>query len=297
MKKWRIYLSAAIVVTTLGLGYYIISSNENTAIGEESHESVKQNISGSTKEELEQTDGAINEQNSDLQDGTDGDNSEEPVKMVDKEQAAKITNDLLTGLTETFKQLGIDYKWTSIKDSEYFKDHTEPDYAIAKPYFLKYATEEFSDETLQDILMDFYCHCDTKQSIPNLDFNVRSELIESKENQFVIKSISIINDLGNGGYTGYITVKYSNGSWKIDNWERVSYRDEPINITSQEYIKYLNSGDFGYHYKFIETIQMPSSDPSVKGNVDVHVFYSEREDLYYGIEANSTKLVRPRGYE
>ncbi|MET3696813.1 hypothetical protein SAMN05877753_101612 [Bacillus oleivorans] len=293
MKKWRIYLSGAIAAIILSLGYYMFSSNENLANGEESHDSAD---GGLAKEDQEKTDGAPDKDSSDLQDGTAGNNSEEPGVIVNEMQAKEITNELLTGLTETFKQLGTDYKWTSIKDSEYFPDYTEPDYAIAKPYFLNFATEEFSDSTLQNILMDFYCHCDTRQPIPALDFNVRSEIIESKENLFVIKSISIVNELGNGGYTGYITVKYLDGAWKIDNWETVSYRDEPINITSEEYINYLNSGGYGYNYKFIETIQMPASDQSVKGNVDVHVFYSGREDIYYGIEANSTKFVRPSGY-
>ncbi|WP_243299459.1 hypothetical protein [Bacillus litorisediminis] len=206
----------------------------------------------------------------------------DPVKL---EEAIGISNELLTGLKETFKQLGEEYQWSSVD----FPGYTEPDYSVAKPHLLHFATEEFADGTLQEILMDFYCHCD-KFSLPGFDFHIRSELVESSENHFVIKSISIVNLLGHGGYTGYITVENVNGSWKINHWETVSYIDEPINLRPDEYIQYSSNEGSGDKITFIDTVQMPSSDEGV-GEIEVHVFHSELSNTYFGIEANSTKAV------
>ncbi|MET3695888.1 hypothetical protein SAMN05877753_102582 [Bacillus oleivorans] len=206
---------------------------------------------------------------------------------IDQEQAIEISSELLTGLRETFKQLGEEHKWSSVD----FPGYTKPNYSVAKPDLLNFATDEFSDGTLQEILMDFYCHCD-KFSLPGFDFHIRSEIVESNENQFVIKSISLVNMLGHGGYTGYLTVANENGNWKIDNWELVSFLVEPINLTPDEYIKYRDGEGAGDKITYIETVQMPSSDEGVDSEIDVHVFHSQLGDNYFGVEENSTKVVR-----
>ncbi|MET3696812.1 hypothetical protein SAMN05877753_101613 [Bacillus oleivorans] len=283
--KWGVYISATILMV-LSVGYLIFSyNNENNANGEEPADLVGGG-------------GAVNEDpQADDEGNTGDDNAEGPGELVDEAQAITITHDLLSGLRETFGRLGEEYKWSSVQDDWEQPGYTEPDFEIAKPHLLNYATEEFTVGTLRGILMEYYCFCD-KLFIPDLHLDVRAEVLEVHKNLFVIKGISIANELGNGGLTGYLTVKNEDGKWKIDHWQWNNFSDEPINLTADEYLSYR---DLYYEaddkLTFVKTIKMtgvigfdgePMYENAIEGEIDVHVFYNETYDYYFGIAANSS---------
>ncbi|WP_243297315.1 hypothetical protein [Bacillus litorisediminis] len=284
--RWSVYISATLVLV-LSIGYLIFSYTfefENEVNREERADgAAEQGSNGGTGMEEPQA--------------NDQEGAEEPQKLLDEEQAIEITQNLFKGLKETFGRLGEEHKWSSVQGDWNQPGYTEPDFDVAKPYLLKYATEEFAAGTLEDILKMYYCFCD-KMSIPDFHFDVRAEVLELHDNLFVIKGISIANELGNGGLTGYITVKNEGGSWKIDHWQLNDFSVEPINLTVDEYLTYL---DLYYaddsKISYVKTIKMtgligfegePMYENAIEGEIDVHVFYNESLDYYFGIAANSS---------
>ena len=143
--KWGVYL-AATALMLLSIGYLIFSYvNENKANGSDRPD-------GFHDSDTENGDSDIEDQKN-----TDHDDAGQPVTLIGEDEAIDITHDLLTGLIETFGRLGEEHKWSSIQDDWEQPGYTEPDFEAAKPDLLNYATEKFAENTLKDILMDYYC--------------------------------------------------------------------------------------------------------------------------------------------
>lgn len=280
---------SSILIIAIVVGVYFFNKTDETLGKEEPPQDQKESPKDNEDSNPIEEDNQSEDENKD---------EEEPV-LSDSEMFT-ITQDLITQVGETFAELGSEHNWSSL-EFEQENGKSKPDYSVARPTLLTFSTENFADNILKDILVDYYCSCDA-DFLPSSAFTFKYEVVEKASDSFTVKNFEPINLLEHGGYTMFYTVVKEDGTWKLNEWKKVFPDEESINVSVETYLDYYNreypADTFG-KLVFVETIEMDGSEiekyngghPEPDGSVDVHVFYHEDYKTYTGVSAASTRNV------
>ena len=102
-----------------------------------------------------------------------------------------------------------------------------------RPYFLQYATENFTDGDLRYIYENSCTECDSSYFPWILEFDIAFEVKEDSPNRIVAESAELENELSSGGFYTYTFVK-ENGKWLMDNFEYTPFSEKSLNLTKDE---------------------------------------------------------------
>ncbi|KZB92952.1 hypothetical protein A2U94_03020 [Bacillus sp. VT 712] len=150
--------------------------------------------------------------------------------VVTNEEAKQLATDSLKNVIQTFDILGKQEGWDS--------EEKPADFQLLSPRLKEFATSSLVATKLKTIATSYYCQCD-EQSIPNLATTVRFKVINNRPGQFSISAIQPLDEKGNGGTTIYLNMKYGKDGWKLNEWDEMTYRQKPLDISSDEYLEYL----------------------------------------------------------
>ncbi|MCP1189284.1 hypothetical protein NKR17_09365 [Priestia flexa] len=150
--------------------------------------------------------------------------------VVTNEEAKQLATDSLKNVIQTFDILGKQEGWDS--------EEKPADFQMLSPRLKEFATSSLVATKLKTIATSYYCQCD-EQSIPNLATTVRFKVINNRPGQFSISAIQPLDEKGNGGTTIYLNMKYGKDGWKLNEWDEMTYRQKPLDISSDEYLEYL----------------------------------------------------------
>lgn len=150
--------------------------------------------------------------------------------VVTNEEAKQLATDSLKNVIQTFHILGKQEGWDS--------EEKPADFQLLSPRLKEFATSSLVATKLKTIATSYYCQCD-EQSIPNLATTVRFKVINNRPGQFSISAIQPLDEKGNGGTTIYLNMKYGKDGWKLNEWDEMTYRQKPLDISSDEYLEYL----------------------------------------------------------
>ncbi|MCM3067960.1 hypothetical protein M3568_16600 [Priestia flexa] len=150
--------------------------------------------------------------------------------VVTNEEAKQLATDSLKNVIQTFDTLGKQEGWDS--------EEKPADFQLLSPRLKEFATSSLVATKLKTIATSYYCQCD-EQSIPNLATTVRFKVINNRPGQFSISAIQPLDEKGNGGTTIYLNMKYGKDGWKLNEWDEMTYRQKPLDISSDEYLEYL----------------------------------------------------------
>ncbi|AQX54889.1 TcaA NTF2-like domain-containing protein [Priestia flexa] len=150
--------------------------------------------------------------------------------VVTNEEAKQLATDSLKNVIQTFDTLGKQEGWDS--------EEKPADFQLLSPRLKEFATSSLVATKLKTIATSYYCQCD-EQSIPNLATTVRFKVINNRPGQFSISAIQPLDEKRNGGTTIYLNMKYGKDGWKLNEWDEMTYRQKPLDISSDEYLEYL----------------------------------------------------------
>lgn len=150
--------------------------------------------------------------------------------VVTNEEAKQLATDSLKNVIQTFDILGKQEGWDS--------EEKPADFQLLSPRLKEFATSSLVATKLKTIATSYYCQCD-EQPIPNLATTVRFKVINNRPGQFSISAIQPLDEKGNGGTTIYLNMKYGKDGWKLNEWDEMTYRQKPLDISSDEYLEYL----------------------------------------------------------
>ncbi|TYR80560.1 hypothetical protein FZC66_09295 [Priestia megaterium] len=196
---------------------------------------------------------------------------------VTKKEAEDIAISLLKSIEDTYKELGEENKWVN--------DANPADYDVLKVNLKQFATPSLVATKLKSISSKYYCQCN-ERFIPKLNPSIRFKVINNKPGQFSISAIEPMDEAGNGGDTVFMNVKYEKNRWKLNEWDEVTYLQQPLNITSEEYIEYAKQANPSNELSFIGETTIRDRN----GTEQVVLKFKDQKGAF-GILATSTERI------
>ncbi|MGG1369405.1 hypothetical protein ABE322_27010 [Priestia megaterium] len=193
-----------------------------------------------------------------------------PPDLVSEKKAEKTAVETMNKISSTYKELGEEYEWEN--------ESNPADYETLKKALTPYATSSLIATKLKSISTNYYCKECNMSFFPDVTHLIRFELINNHAGQFSVSAIEPISKEGSGGLTIYMNFKYVNKHWKLNEWDEVTYHQKYLNITADEYIKYVKSIN-------------PSSDISYQGESTRTNEKGEKEEIFVFKENNKTYAI------
>lgn len=133
-----------------------------------------------------------------------------------------------------------------------------------------FATEKLIKTDLFEIAKTFcYAGCDARYFPNYTEYSLRFKMLESTSDKVIMEYSSPENELF-GPSTHQVTIKKSDGTWKLDDF---TFSNVPLNLTKEEAIEVMAINDFS-GYQFVKEAQL--EDPN-KGLRKVFIFKANGE--------------------
>ncbi|MEH7239549.1 hypothetical protein [Bacillus sp. JJ1562] len=235
------------------------------------------------KENDEKIDEKVEEEE-EPQDNTPVDKTNEKPAFVPltSDKAFAIMESLFTNVEDLFIQAGEKYNWG------YERDFVETEYGPLAEELREFATEEFVQGHLFEVVKDYcFIGCDAR-FFPNFYGTVRHNLSVNTEDKVTLTFLEVPNMLHDGLETT-LSLQKESGVWKIASTESKLMELIDYQITREEadqlmsnyegatFIKEVN----GIHDRpYWDTSQTISTKPF---DATIYIYYDPKQDMYFGI--------------